>query len=107
MSAWLEHVKKTKKENPELFKKEKLKGILKLASKTYKKGSTSASKKSTKKRGGAKDPGHGHGHGHGQMDIIEKHTSQSGGGKSRKRRRRKGGQSKKKSRKSRRRRSRK
>lgn len=49
MSAWMEHVKKTQAENPTFMLKE----VLKLAGKTYKKGSSISTgeiaKKSTKK----------------------------------------------------------
>lgn len=118
MSAWLEHVKKTKKENPEVFKKEKLKGILKLASKTYKKGSSSASKKTSKskKRGGGRiSPIHqtdseplAH-HGNSSLSMLETATQLHKGGKKRRRNKSRKGRktTRTKSRKTRRRRSRK
>ena len=37
MSKWIEHVKETKEQNPEVMKEDGLKGILKIASETYKK----------------------------------------------------------------------
>lgn len=42
MSRWLKHIKATMASNPDVKKKHGLKGILKLASKTYKKGAKAA-----------------------------------------------------------------
>ena len=49
MTAWRDHVKATMAGNPELKAKEGLKGILKLASKTYKKGVKAVEGKPDKK----------------------------------------------------------
>ena len=48
-NPWLEHVKKTKYENPELMVKQGLKAVLKLACKTYKRKPGSKKPKQTKK----------------------------------------------------------
>ena len=45
----MDHVKKTKEENPELMKKEGLKAVLKLAGKTYKRKPGAKKPKQTKK----------------------------------------------------------
>lgn len=48
-NPWMDHVKKTKEENPELMKKEGLKAVLKLAGKTYKRKPGTKKPKQTKK----------------------------------------------------------
>ena len=47
-NAWMEHVKKVRKENPKLMEKGGLKAILKLAGNTYKKSGKSHVVKKTK-----------------------------------------------------------
>ena len=48
-NPWMDHVKKTKEENPELMKKDGLKAVLKLAGKTYKRKPGAKKPKQTKK----------------------------------------------------------